>query len=206
MRPTGVNSRTLACHDCDALFSSPVMKERERVICPRCGANLFVNRPDSLQRASAYVLASAILFFAANIFPFLTLKQEYRSNQMVLVQSVTGLVQQGYSYLAVAVAVFTLIAPTLLILGLLYLLLPLMRHRRLPGAIALCRVISSARRWQMLDVYLLGVLVSLLKLGKLATLTLGTSFWAFAALIVCLSLSLAAIDLRELWARLEAAR
>ena len=40
----------------------------------------------------------------------------------------------------------------------------------------------------MLDVYLLGVLVSLLKLGKLATLTLGTSFWAFVGLIVCLTL------------------
>ncbi len=182
------------------------MKDGERIICPQCGANLFINRPNSLQRASAYVASSALLFYVSNIFPFLTLRQEYRSNQMVLSQSVTGLVQQGYGYLAVAVAIFTLVAPALLIFGLLYLLLPLMRRRRLPGAVALCRVVSIARRWQMLDVYLLGVLVSLLKLGKLATLTLGTSFWAFAGLIVCLSLSLAAIDLRELWARVEAAK
>lgn len=182
------------------------MREGERVICPNCGANLFVNRPDSLQRASAYVLASAVLFFVANIFPFLSLKKDYRGNAMLLYQSVTGLVDQGYSYLAVAVAVFTLIAPTLLILGLLYLLLPLGGRRRWPGAIGLCRAVTTARRWQMLDVYLLGVLVSFLKLGKLATLTLGTSFWAFVALIVCLSLSLGAIDLRELWARLEVAK
>ncbi len=207
MRPTGVTTRSLACHDCDALFSAPVMKEGERVICPRCGANLFINRPDSLQRSAAYVVASAVLFFAANIFPFMTLKQEYRSNQMVLFQSVTGLIhQKDYAPLAILVAIFTLIAPTLLILGLLYLLLPLMRRRRLPGAVALCRLVSTARRWQMLDVYLLGVLVSLLKLGKLATLTLGTSFWAFAALIICLSLALGSIDLRELWARIEAAK
>ena len=126
---------------------------------------------------------------------------------MVLVESVTGLIKQtDYAPLGVLVAVFMLIAPTLLILGLLYLLLPLMRRRKLPGAIMLCRLVTIARRWQMLDVYLLGVLVSLLKLGKLATLTLGTSFWAFAALIICLSLSLGSIDLRELWARIEAAR
>ena len=112
----------------------------------------------------------------------------------------------GYSYLAVAVAVFMLIAPALLMFGLLYLLIPLHRGRRLPLAIPLCRMVASARRWQMLDVYLLGVLVSFLKLGKLATLTLGTSFWAFVALILCLTLSLSAIDFRELWARLEVAR
>ena len=55
----------------------------------------------------------------------------------------------------------------------------------------------------MIEVFLLGALVSLLKLGKLATLTLGTSFWAFIALIVCLTAALASIHPRELWARLE---
>jgi paraquat-inducible protein A len=48
--------------------------------------------------------------------------------------------------------------------------------------------------------------VSLLKLGNLATLTLGTSFWAFVGLIVCLIAALAAIDHAELWEQLEAAQ
>ena len=182
------------------------MHEGERIICPVCGANLFTYQPNSLHRASAYVAASAVLFFVANIFPFMTLRKDLRQNQMLLYESVSGLFDQGYSYLAAAVAIFTLVAPCLLILSLLYLLLPLFRERRLPGAVQLCRLVSTARRWQMLDVYLLGVLVSLLKLGKLATLTLGTSFWAFVGLIICLTLSVSAIHSRDLWARLEKAR
>ena len=181
------------------------MREGERILCPVCGANLFTFQPNSLHRAAAYVVASAVLFFVANIFPFLTLKKDLRMNQMLLYESVSGLVDQGYAYLAVGVAIFTLVAPTLLIASLLYLLLPLLRERRLPGAIGLCRLVSTARRWQMLDVYLLGVLVSLLKLGKLATLTLGTSFWAFVALIICLTMSVSSIHIRDLWARLEKA-
>ena len=205
MRPSG-DSKHIACHDCDTLFDNPTMQEGERIVCPVCGATIFTFQPNSLHRAAAYVAASAVLFFVANIFPFLTLKQDLRQNQMLLYESVSGLVDQGYSYLAVAVAIFTLAAPSLLILSLLYLLLPLLRDRRLPGSTALCRLVSTARRWQMLDVYLLGVLVSLLKLGKLATLTLGTSFWAFVALIVCLTLSVSSIHIRDLWARLEQAR
>ena len=58
----------------------------------------------------------------------------------------------------------------------------------------------------MVEVFLLGVVVSLLKLGTLATLTLGTSFWAFVGLMVCLVAALTVIDYGELWEQLEAAQ
>ena len=199
------SAQFLACHDCDTLFEAPVLQERERVICPNCGANLFTHRPNSVHRAAAFILASAALFTVANIFPFLSLRKDLRANDMLLYESVSGLADQGYAYLAVAVAVFMLAAPTLLILGFIYLLLPLLRERRLPGAAWICRAVSAARRWNMTDVYLIGVLVSFLKLGKLAQLTLGTSFWAYVALIFSLTAALSAIDTRELWARLETA-
>lgn len=57
----------------------------------------------------------------------------------------------------------------------------------------------------MIEVFLLGVLVSLLKLGHLAELHFGVGFWAFAALMFCMAAAVAAIDKRELWDRLEVA-
>jgi paraquat-inducible protein A len=93
--------------------------------------------------------------------------------------------------LAAMVGVFTLGAPVLLMGVLLYVLVPLLYERRWPWALPLCRAIHEARRWNMVEVFLLAVLVSLLKLGKLATLTLGTSFWAFVGVIVCLTAALA---------------
>ena len=205
MIKTSGQGKYLACHDCDTLFEAPVLNERERVLCPNCHANLFTYRPNSVHRASAFAMASAVLFFVANIFPFLSLRKDLRANDMLLYESVSGLVGQGYPYLAIAVAVFLLAAPTLLILGLLYLLLPLLSDRRLPAAAWICRGVSTAKRWNMTDVYLVGVLVSFLKLGKLAQLTLGISFWAYIALIVCLTAAVTAMDNRELWTRLESA-
>ena len=196
----------LSCPDCDALFSAPTVRENERVICPRCQANLFSRRPNFVHRATALVSAAAFFFILANAFPFLTLQADYRESNMHLVGCVSGLDGQGFHVLAAMVGVFTLVAPTLLIAALLYVLVPLLRERRLPWALTLCRTIQEARRWNMVEVFLLGVLVSLLKLGSLATLTLGTSFWAFVGLIVCLVSALAAIDHAELWEQLEAAR
>jgi paraquat-inducible protein A len=57
----------------------------------------------------------------------------------------------------------------------------------------------------MLDVFLLGFIVSLLKLGSLAEITFGTGLWALAALVVCIAGAIGGIDRRELWDRLEVA-
>lgn len=151
-------------------------------------------------------MASAILFVVANSFPFLTLRAGFRESQMLLWQSATGLAEQNYPYLAAAVSIFIIGAPVLLIAGLLYVTLPLLWNQRLPGSIAFCRWVLRARRWNMMEVFLLGVLVSLLKLGKLASLMLGTSFWALVALIICLTSALASIHPRELWRRIELAK
>jgi hypothetical protein len=50
--------------------------------------------------------------------------------------------------------------------------------------LSFCR--ANAPRWNMVEIFLLGVLVCLLKLGNLITLTLGPSFWAVVGLTACL--------------------
>jgi paraquat-inducible protein A len=195
-----------ACPDCDALFSVHVVRKEERVICPRCRANLFARRFNFVHRATALVFSAAFFFILANAFPFLSLRADYRESNMHLAGCVSGLEEQGFPVLAAMVGVFTLAAPMLLIGAMLYVLVPLLHDRRLPWALPTCRLIHQTRRWNMVEVFLLGVLVSLLKLGNLATLSLDTSFWAFVGLIVCLIAAFAAIDYAELWEQLEAAQ
>jgi uncharacterized paraquat-inducible protein A len=96
---------------CDALFVAPNICEGERVICPRCRANLFSRRPNFVHRASALVVAAAFFFILANAFPFLTLRANYRQSYMHLAGCVSGLEKQGFPVLAAMVGVFTLGAP-----------------------------------------------------------------------------------------------
>ncbi|MEP6668693.1 MAG: paraquat-inducible protein A [Chthoniobacter sp.] len=201
-----VFSLYLACPDCDGLYTAPELPEGDRVVCPRCQAHLVTRRADFVSRATALVLAAALFFVLANLFPFMTLKADYRESDMLLAGSVTGLEQQGFPILTGMVGMFMLVAPALVIGALLYLLLPLRNGRRLRGALHVCRAMEEARRWNMIEVYLLGVLVSLLKLEKLATLTLGVSFWAFVGLIVCLAFAVSIVDPAELWKKLEEAQ
>ena len=204
--PSPHDGELLACHDCDALFRAPHTQPGDRVACPNCAATLYMNRPNAVHRATAFALSAASLFIVANAFPFIELRAGGQVSRIVLAQSVSALQAHGSPELAVAVAVFILFAPSLIIGGMLYLLIPLLRGRRLPGAMRVCRWVYGTHAWNMIEVFLLGVLVSLLKLGDIASVRLGISFWAFSALILCMVASLWAINRHQLWNQLEEAR
>ena len=132
MHPSHFRQR-LVCPDCDAILEMPALEEGEKAVCPRCVAPLLSNPRNSLHRTAAFAFASALLFVVANAFPFMTLEAGYRYSQMRLWQSASGLEEQGYPYLAGAVSFFILGAPSMLICGLLYLLLPLLWAPALAG-------------------------------------------------------------------------
>lgn len=116
-----------------------------------------------------------------------------------------ALIHEGTPIVGWGVAIFTIFTPLALAGGLLYVCGPLMFGRAAPGAIFVTRWMSRTEPWNMIEVFLLGVLVSLLKLGHLAELHFGVGFWAFTALMFCMAAAVAAIDKKELWDRLEVA-
>ncbi len=59
--------------------------------------------------------------------------------------------------------------------------------------------------WIMVEVFFLGTMVSLLKLMKLADVSMGLGFWSMIALMLSLAASVSGIDRIELWDRIEVA-
>jgi paraquat-inducible protein A len=125
---------------------------------------------------------------------------------LTLASASGALIREGSPFLGVILALFTVVTPLALAGGLLYVCLPLMFGRIAPGGFFVAKWMSKSEPWNMIEVFLLGVLVSLLKLNKVADVNFGFGFWAFAALMVSMAAAVAAIDRNELWDRLEVAR
>lgn len=202
----GINSHLIACHECDLLIRDPLpgrLPEAAEVCCPRCGARLYRVTRGSLNRALALALAACIVFVIANAFPIASIDAQGHRNESTLLGAVHLLWQQDMMLLAVLVCVTTVIVPALelLVFGWVLLLLrlgrPLQTLRRLPHAL---RMVLHARPWSMIEVFMLGVLVSLVKLSHLANLTTGVALWAYASLMVLLAALSATVDVRKLWA------
>ncbi|MFC7337250.1 paraquat-inducible protein A [Haloferula chungangensis] len=195
----------VACHLCDALQTAPSLPEGDAALCGNCGEVLFQNRPRSLSRATGFCTAALIFMCLVHSFPFLTMEAAGNHTELGLMQASRVLVKDGYLILSALTVFFTILAPIILTGGLLYLAAPLSYGKVLPGSIQLARLIQHSEPWSMLEVFLLGFLVSLLKLGHVAELHFGIGLWALVALVLCIAGAMGGIDRRELWDRLELA-
>lgn len=197
----------LACHECDALVREPALPRGATARCQRCGGLLARARPDSINRTLALLLASLVLFVLANVFPFMSFELEGRQQISTLAAGAIELWEAGLPELGVLVFLTSIGFPAVEIFGLLYVLLPLRFEREpAPHYGPVFRWIQRIGPWAMLEVYLLGVLVAIVKLAEMATLVPGVAFWSFCGLIVTTTATNATLDPDLVWNKLGRAR
>jgi paraquat-inducible protein A len=197
-------STLMACHECDLLNQIPPLPSRGSAYCGRCGSVLVQSKPNSIERSLALTLSSLVLYAVAISFPFLAMKTGGFEQQSNLVTGVWLLYAQGMNGMATVVLLTCLVFPFLQIVGLIYILLPIYLKRSVPFAIQIFRTIHNLLPWCMTEVFMLGILVSLVKLAKLAKIIPGISLWAFVLLIITSAAQISVLDSHQIWEELEA--
>jgi len=199
--PTLAPRPLVACHQCDLLQRETALAPGGTARCRRCGGALYRNSGAGLDRALALTLAALILLAMANAFPIVSLEFQGQRDTTTLLGAVDSLYRQDKPLVAGLVLVTTILAPALELTGMLYLCLPL-RLGRVPRFFAqVGRVMQALRPWGMVEVFMLGLLVSLVKLGGYAEVIIGRAFWSFAALMVVMAAWTVSMDMRDLWKR-----
>ena len=196
----------IACHECDLVHRVKSLPKKGIASCTRCGAVLYRHKPNSLERTLALSLAGLVLFVLANAYPFLALKMESQTHQTNLITGIKQLFTQDMQGLAVVVLLTTILAPLAQLLGMLYLLLPLRHHRVPPQFAPVFRFVRTLQPWSMMEVFMLGILVSVVKLAKMAQIVPGIAIFSFLALILVLAAATASLDPHEIWQRWEKLR
>lgn len=194
----------VACPDCDLLQREVLVVgdgPDRTACCARCGVTLYRVTTHGLDRALAFALAGCMLLLLANVLPIASLDIRGQHTETTLWGAVHALYEQDMTVVAVLVFVTTIAAPAIEMATMLYMLLPL-KLGYLPPHLALAfRMAPLAREWGLVDVFMLGVVVSLIKLNNLAVVVPGVALWSFAGLIVLVTAMGASFNPRELWSR-----
>ena len=195
----------IVCEGCDAIYGRAALREREVARCAVCGTELERHLGGQQERILPLAVAGLIMFGVANLFPIVEIELRGLRSQTTLAGAVVALAGEGMSLVALLVLATTILFPLLQLLILLWLLVPLRRHERVVAGFAwLVRTMQSLRPWGMIEVFLLGVLVALVKLSSMATVLPGPALYAFMALTVLLTAVLA-FDPRGFWEMAEGA-
>jgi len=189
----------MVCHDCGALQAPVSLEVGQQLVCGRCGNLLKKLASNWLDKATALAIAAAILFISANIYTFMTLKLAGIEQDITILSGVMALAANDRWFLAAIVLITIFILPAFEAFALLYLLIPYRLRRRLPGQIRVFRWLVQLQPWIMLDVFLLGVLVTTVKLGDSATVDAGPGMPLFFALVCVLQMAYWFISKDSLW-------
>jgi paraquat-inducible protein A len=158
-----------------------------------------------LHLTAALSLAALILYVPANIFPILRLNMYGATSENTVWDGCVRLFTDGDYVVAVIVFLASMLIPLLKLMGLFFLVtttkLGITRWKMLRTWIY--RIIDSIGRWAMLDVFVMAVLVSLVKLERLATIIPGKGLLAFALVVVFTIFASASFDPQLIWEREE---
>ncbi|GAB5451538.1 MAG: hypothetical protein Hals2KO_18660 [Halioglobus sp.] len=196
-------SSEIACHGCDLLVNIGGLQDGESASCPRCGQFLTCYREDAFSRTLAYTIAATILLILANSYSFLSFSANGLENAITLLETPGALWEYEVYSAAIIVAAFILAIPAAVLAMLLALCLPLSRGIYLPWLGSLAKGVFLSQNWAMVEVFIIGVIVSLVKIAEMADVTLGISFWAYTAFALCFTLAVSSLDRYQCWEALE---
>ncbi|SDO81195.1 paraquat-inducible protein A [Ralstonia sp. 25mfcol4.1] len=196
--------RLVACEYCDALYERTALAPGERATCLRCGGVLYRESSHAYRRLLPLVMTALILFLVSNMYPIVEMDLKGVRTETTLWGAVQALHSDHMTLVAMLVFGTTILFPLSEMLMMCYLLVPMARHRMPSGFDRIVRGIRQTRPWGMIEVFMIGVLVTVVKLSTMAQVIPGVALWSFGALVVVLAAMLS-FDPRDLWHYLEPA-
>ncbi len=173
-----------ACPGCDLLLENVPVAVGQVARCPRCDARLRIPRRNTVSNTLAMSASGLLLYLPAILLPLMTLDTIGMKESASIVDGVVGFYRQGYPLVALVVLLTSVLFP-LVKLSLVFGVCLLIRLRRFPRAMARgFRLFCHLDEWGMVEVYLIGILVTIIKIYDMAHITYGTGFFCFIGLVI----------------------
>jgi paraquat-inducible protein A len=206
--PTAIEHLELtACHECDLLLREQgVAQIHNAATCPRCGAVLCRTDHQSMERSLALAFTALILLVIGNLYPIVGLNIQGQQIETTVFGAARQLWREDMPSIAMLLMATTVLIPLIELSVLVWLLLPLRLGMQPRGFVPLFKAFRLAHPWAMVEVFILGVLVALVKLSHLADVLPGTAIWCFGLLMLVLTALSTTLNPRVIWNSWEASK
>lgn len=190
------------CHICGLAVK---MNHQSHVECPRCGSAVHFRKPDSVNRAWAFLIAAFIMYIPANTEPMMRTTSLGSESADTIMSGVIYFLSHGDWHLAVVIFAASVMLPLLKIIAIGYILISIQRGstRRKMEKTSLYRIAEILGKWSMLDIFVVGLMVMLVQLGNLTTIDPGPACIAFALVVILTMFAEEALDPKLIWDQQE---
>jgi len=191
------NHKILNCHTCG--FLSRQTGEHQN--CIRCTSPLHHRKHKSIEATWALLASAFVLMIPANVYPIMTVIRFGQGESSTILSGVLHLIESGMWGLAMVVFVASIVVPVMKLFILIFLLISVHNKStwRPRDRTLLYRVTEVVGAWSMVDIFLVGLLSSLVSLDSLSTIRPGIGAIFFAGVVVITMFAAHRFDPRLIW-------
>ncbi len=194
----------MLCHECDLIIKNQPVKDGSKVSCPRCGHVLYVQAHNTVSKSLAYVVTALLCFYPAMSEPIMQLNMAGFYQSQSIISGSLVLLDEDYYLVAILTFITTMAIPLIRLVLLFIITFSLsikFYHHSLAWQF---RLFYHLEEWGMLEVYMLGIIVSVVKLAGMAKIEFGPGLMAYVLLLISSILASVTLNEHEVWELFEA--
>jgi len=190
------------CEECDTVYRRTPLAYGKRAYCVCCGAELY-RHTKPFSTLLALILTAIIVFILANSFPIVKIELQGNTSETTLLGAVWVMFHYDRAFVGVLILITTFIVPLSYLLLLTYVLGTVSVLKRRPTFLVIAlRTLFFMRVWGMVEVFLIGILVTLVKLIGMVLVIPEVALWAFAVLSILL-VYITSIKVSDIWNEID---
>ncbi len=192
---TDVKAHVSLCLNCDNLSSANIK------ICPICNKPLHQRKVNSFTRTLALSIAALFFLIPANFFPIMKTDTVTTYENNTILDGIFYFYEHAEFFVGTVIFIASVFIPVWKLLILFYLLYSVHTGSkwRLDEKNKLFMMINVIGKWSMLDIFVIGLMITLVNFGDLAKVTTGYAALSFATMVVLTMLATMSFDTRLLW-------
>ncbi len=197
--PKAADFGLAGCHTCGKVSEVSLGN------CPRCGTRLHLRTPASIQNTVALMAAAAALYIPSHLLPVMTVVELGEVTHNTIIGGMITFWKSGAYPIAIVIFTASILIPLLKILALSWLCAAASgKVHPLPKTLGKVYWFTELLgRWSMIDIFVVGILVSIVQLGNYMTIVPGPGALAFAGVVMLTMFAAMSFDPRMLWDRLD---
>lgn len=194
-----IHSGNVNCHECDTKVEIPRLAHRQKAKCPCCGKVLFRHVNDAQQRIAIFATSALVFLLMSMPFNFLGFSANGQEHAIGIISGLDVLITNDYLFLAVIQLLSIVVVPAIVLIGILLVLWANKKQHNARFSKFALDIVFALIPWSMAEIFLIGVLVSLIKISSLADVSIGLSFYAYIGFTICMVATMLSMDKHQLY-------
>jgi len=188
--------KILCCSGCGLMMENEV--DAHNIKCPRCFTRVC-KRHNRISYDLSLAITSLLLFFPAMYLPVLSFQLGSHIQEGNMFFALKYFFTGGYEPLSFLVFFTTVFAPLIYIVVSILMYAPLFERKRPKFMKTYYKILFELREWVMVDIYIISVLVSIVKLEDTSDVIYGPGILFLALLAGTTFLLVNAFTPKQIW-------